>query len=818
MATETSLSIEEAFRQSQLANPYVNVAPSLNTGDPVPAISSEGTGAISNAIGTGIEAGVSYGAGALAPAAASGPATAIGGALLNTAPGALAPAVVTTEALPALAAAPSVAAPAFAAPAVASPLTIGSTVAAGIAALGMGLFGMPESHKQSMQQELASGGYVSDETKEAIKKNNDAITAKYGFDNYQEYLDSKTPPRTPFDDDVQALKQSGAGDIDYEMDQLEQQYKSGYGKQLMENYWKANPKFFTPTGERVYQYQEDVDAANYFASIGKMPALTNEQKATMAANGLDPNGMLDIQAEAAKYPQTTVRRDPATGEKLLTVAGDPYLAQGGAPTGSQTVTPPAGTPTPSTVTDPSPTPVTPTVPAPPAGSNPILPPGTAFQFTPQQMAANEFMTPQGKLLAEAAYASNDNMALQAAYSAELGIPNVSQVSNSLPTLEEIMAGMPDDAIMADVQSELSARYLAAEASAQQTLADFQAFAGSTVREQFAMLQDDWTGAGGENKIPFYARGPVTAAKQALEARGMGGSSMAAAAITQAGLESMMPMAMADAQFMQTLSIKSFDQQSAIGIAKLSHIANLDMADLNYQQQKAVDTANKFFQINMSNVDNERAVALTNNANRMQALFTDQAAMNVATNLGFTTQAQQDQFYDQLSLQAQEATARLLLSNNQFNASVENSRLEFNATMSAEIERDNIAYLRSINTANTAGENQANMINSQNLLGISNTAIANALTLERDQLNRIFEGSENMASRMNNYAIAKLQADAALGRLVSQQDHESSAAIGGFLSSIGTTLFNGVAGKIFNGKSSSTSDAEKAWLATGSTSI
>ena len=576
-----------------------------------------------------------------------------------------------------------------------------------------------------------------------------------------EYNESRKPPMTPIEQEIQALEKSGVGDLDYEVDQLRYQFMNGDRKGEMDAYYKANPEWFNPDGTR-----------------------------TGYAGPFAPS--LEEQYEAVKNYATSLsieQQNAITATGIPTQSGVPTkYDQSGVPTSSDQTGDPAAT---DPVVD---TPAVPTVPAPPAGSNPIFPPGTAFQYTPQQMADNEFMTPMGKLLGAAAYASNDNLALQAAQSADLGIPDVTKIAGSLPTLEEVMATMPADAIAADVQSQVSQRYLQAEAAAKQTIADFQVFQGSTVKEQFAMLQDDWVGTNGQNKVPFYALGPVTAAKQAMTARGMGGSSMAAAAITQAGLEAMMPVAMADAQFMQTLSIKSFDQQTAIGMAKLSHIANLDMADLNYQQQRAVDTANKFFQMNMSNVDNERLVAVTNNANQMQALFTDQAAQNAAANLGFSTQAQQDQFYDQMALQAQESTARLLLSNNQFNASVENSRMQFNATMSAEIERDNINYLRAVNTANTAGINQQNLVNTQNLLGISNTAIANDLTLRRDELNRIFEASENMASRMNNYAIAQLQAETSMNRLTSQQDHESSAAIGGFLTETGSIIVSGLVDK------------------------
>ena len=123
---------------------------------------------------------------------------------------------------------------------------------------------------------------------------------------------------------------------------------------------------------------------------------------------------------------------------------------------------------------------------------------------------------------------------------------------------------------------------------------------------------------------------------------------------------------------------------------------------------------------------------------------------------------------------------MLLDADKFNASAANARDEFNATLKKEIERDNINYLRSINTANTAGINQQNLTNSQNLLKISNTEIANKLTLQRDRLTQIFTASQNAEARANNYAIAQLTADASTYRVDAAIEHQNSQQLGAFV--------------------------------------
>lgn len=572
-----------------------------------------------------------------------------------------------------------------------------------------------------------------------------------GMTRYQYNL-SKMPPPDPLQQSLNSIKNIGGQTDDdrYEAEQLSNYYQSPAGQKELKEFYAANPEWYNPDGTRT-------DYAGPYA-----PSRSEQAAKFKEVTGRDLGSGLSIEQQNAIA---------SAGGTPTAAAQPPAATGGGTDIGSNL----------GDILDNLPDPNDAGAAAAAAG----LPSGTEFQYTAQQAADNEFVTEEGKILGEAAIASEDDLQIMAAQSADLGIPDVTKIGQGVPDLEAIEADLPEDAIIEDVVAEVSQRYLEQEAVNKQMIQDFQVFQGSTVKEQLAMLQDDWTGTNGQNKVPFYAQGAVTAAKQEMAARGLGGSSMAAAAITQAGLESMIPVAMADAQFFQTLSLKSFDMQTSMGLAKLAHIANLDMSELGFRQQKAVDTANKFFQVNMSNIDNERLVAAINNANRMQALFSDQAAQNVANNLQFTTQAESDRFYAQLSVQAQESSARLLLDARKFNASVQNSRDEFNATMRAEIERDNVNYLRAINTANTAGINQQNMVNTQNLLNISNTAIANALTLRRDQLNRIFESSENAAARANNYAIAKLGADAAMQRLTSAQQHENSQAVGGWLSSLAT---------------------------------
>ena len=86
---------------------------------------------------------------------------------------------------------------------------------------------------------------------------------------YGDYIESKRPPLSPYDADLQALRNSGAGDMSYEEDELATRYQYGAGKQSMDNFYAANPDWYTPTGERIYPEGKlgdmDRQAAAWFA-------------------------------------------------------------------------------------------------------------------------------------------------------------------------------------------------------------------------------------------------------------------------------------------------------------------------------------------------------------------------------------------------------------------------------------------------------------------------------------------------------------------------------------------------------------------------
>jgi hypothetical protein len=214
---------------------------------------------------------------------------------------------------------------------------------------------------------------------------------------------------------------------------------------------------------------------------------------------------------------------------------------------------------------------------------------------------------------------------------------------------------------------------------------------------------------------------------------MGASSMAGAAIVQAAMEAATPIAAADAQT----------------------YSRMQELNLNNRQQAEVLNAQMTMRLDLANLNNEQQARITNTANRVQALFRDQAAVNASKQFNAANEQQNDQFFASLSNNA--AQFKAAQSNamerfnagqqnavEQFNASLQNTREQFNQKNAILIDQANAVYRRNVNTANTALRNAENEFNVRNLFNISQTAFKNQLALSSFAFDRNLKTSRDIA--------------------------------------------------------------------------
>lgn len=264
-------------------------------------------------------------------------------------------------------------------------------------------------------------------------------------------------------------------------------------------------------------------------------------------------------------------------------------------------------------------------------------------------------------------------------------------------------------------------------------------ANATVQGQMAQLMAQF--AGGET--PPWAAGALRKANEAAAGRGLGQSSVALSATTQAAMESALGIAIQDATTYSAFEMKNLDNR----------------------QQAALVNAQSFLAMDMANLNNDQQANLLKTQLRTQALFTDAAAENATRQFNATSQNQTDQFFASLKTQVSQFNAAQRNATSQFNAGEKNVTSKFNATIRDQreqfnaqnrliIDQSNATWRRTISTTNNANLNEANRINAQAATGLTMAAYNNLWQKERDLMSYAFTASENSLTRAHEIILQK----------------------------------------------------------------
>ena len=291
---------------------------------------------------------------------------------------------------------------------------------------------------------------------------------------------------------------------------------------------------------------------------------------------------------------------------------------------------------------------------------------------------------------------------------------------------------------------------------------------ATTKGQLEGLQQEISTALAQGTaMPVWARGAAEATRAAMQARGMGASSMMAEALAEGIMKSAVPIAASDAATYKEMIFQN----------------------LNNRQQAALTNANNYFQMDMANLSNKQQTSLANLSTRHAFLLSDQAASNAASQFNATSTNQVNQFYDGLTSQiaeqnaargdamnkfaneesnkisainaqntigVDEADANRQATINQFNSTLSDARQRFNVENQRVIDQSNVQWRRALNTANTAAVNATNQLNAQNMLDMSNYALSGLWQQWRDEADWVNSASENSLARAHNAALAALE--------------------------------------------------------------
>ena len=420
---------------------------------------------------------------------------------------------------------------------------------------------------------------------------------------------------------------------------------------------------------------------------------------------------------------------------------------------------------------------------------PALPTGTAVPFQEQQVQQEELFAPT-----QVAAPLTEPVKEASVTGLELPTPPrtaaatyQSFVSEDTPEFAAAQGQVSAQSLIGDIEGAVSEESIAQGATAE---LDERATLKFQMGELFKSFE--------EGKPPPAGAAPAVRQVGGMMAqRGLGRSSMAAAAISQAIMESGIPIAQQDANKYATIQLQNLNNQQQATLQNAATYAAMDRANLSSAMQAAVNNARAFLQMDTQNLSNEQQLKTIDLQSKFQKLFTDQAQENAARQFNAKSQLQVDQFFTELETQVANANASRMAAMEQFNADqtnaaaryftkINDARERFNISNENLIQQSNAVWRRNINTANTAGQNETNRINALNLLGVNQASLDKLWQRYRDEAQWMVEISENAAQRAHNAAILSQTQD--FNSEQYEVERESQ-----FFSALGSTVINGVFG-------------------------
>ena len=333
-------------------------------------------------------------------------------------------------------------------------------------------------------------------------------------------------------------------------------------------------------------------------------------------------------------------------------------------------------------------------------------------------------------------------------------------------------------------------------------------AKATLTGQLDILTAEFTNpVTGEPKIPTWAAGIARGVGRTIAFTGMSGTA-ATAAMSQALIEATLPIAKAESEFYQTLTVKNLDNKQEMTINKANVLSKMELADLDNRTAVAVTNAKAFMTYDMANLENEQQAEIVNTQAKVESILEDGKQKNVARRFGADAENSMNQFYDNLGATIdmyntgqRNGMAQFNSSEandtSQFNATLENAREQFYTEMQFDVDAANVKWRQDVTNNNTEMEFQAAATDVKNTLDLTTETLNQLWDRTDSLLDYAWKEGENDEDRQNKLEMKKMDLEAAKA----QAEAESS---GGFMGAIGTIagavvggpIGTAVAGKLF----------------------
>jgi hypothetical protein len=268
-------------------------------------------------------------------------------------------------------------------------------------------------------------------------------------------------------------------------------------------------------------------------------------------------------------------------------------------------------------------------------------------------------------------------------------------------------------------------------------------------------------------MPAWAAPAVRKIAGVMQARGLGASSMAAAAMTQAVMESGVVIAAQDANKYAAIQLQNLNNQQQTALKNAATVAAMDTANLSARLTGAVNNARNLLSVETANLQaQQKSDTISYNA-LTQALFKDSAEENARRQFNAKNELQVEEFFANLGSQVETANKNRLAATaqfnageanaqNQYNTTLRDNREKFNSNMQFAVDQSNVQWRRQINTADTALQNETNRINVANAYNSSQNALNSLWQKYRDNAAWNFQKTESYMQRQHEVGIMGME--------------------------------------------------------------
>ena len=313
-------------------------------------------------------------------------------------------------------------------------------------------------------------------------------------------------------------------------------------------------------------------------------------------------------------------------------------------------------------------------------------------------------------------------------------------------------------------------------------------AKATVTGQLEILTAEFTDpVTGEPKIPTWAAGIARSVSKNIAFKGLTGTA-ATATLAQAMIEATLPIAQAESEFYQTLTLENLDNKQQMIINKANVLSKMELADLDTRTALSVNNAKMFMTYDMANLSNEQQTEIINTQSKVQSILEDTKEVNVQRRFGSESQNNMDQFYDNLGAtidmyntsqknHMSEVNMKETNDMSQFNSSIENNREQFYSNMQYLIDAANATWRQNITTTNTEVFNNAAALDVQNLLNITNEAMNQLWDRQDSLLDHNYSIMGSSASSIASIEQSRIAANASIHNANASRPSAGSQILG-----------------------------------------